>query len=495
MDYNDIARLHKSDPALLALRKEWLPLAVSFLYYAFKSKHQVLLPQEVFREQLSTYLDYVNAMLPDDAQCRYPADHFLARWSREDDLIRIRSRDEGYIVQLSPHAERLLGWFEDMLSRGMIGTESRLRNILSLLDELVTQSTEDIEQRLQQLYDRREQLDTEIARIEATQQVDGLNNVQIRERLDHISGMASHLLRDFSLVEERFREMARTIQQAQLDPDARRGDILGSALDADEQLGASDEGQSFRAFYELLTHPQQREQFDHLVGAVFDMPRLNTFIDENAVLKRLTSYLLEAGERVNQSNQRLAEHLRRVVDTRNIIESRRVQTLAREIKHLTSQLDEAMIPLMRTRRSFFDLEGEPDVDLPLERPLFEPPEYLGATARPHLAPLVIDTDALSSLYETFFIDDTILRDNIARLLMSRPEVTLAEVSQSYPVTLGVAEIVAYLQIAARGPQHTIDHSMRDVLLIKTPNNQEKSVEIPRIVFRRTFPKGEMNHVR
>jgi hypothetical protein len=205
--------------------------------------------------------------------------------------------------------------------------------------------------------------------------------------------------------------------------------------------------------------------------------------------------LLEAGERVNQSNQRLAEHLRRVVDTRNIIESRRVQTLAREIKHLTSQLDEAMIPLMRTRRSFFDLEGEPDVDLPLERPLFEPPEYLGATARPHLAPLVIDTDALSSLYETFFIDDTILRDNIARLLMSRPEVTLAEVSQSYPVTLGVAEIVAYLQIAARGPQHTIDHSMRDVLLIKTPNNQEKSVEIPRIVFRRTFPKGEMNHVR
>ena len=332
MDFSTVTRLYKTDPAFLALNKAWLPLAVSFLHYAFKQKHEVLLPQDLFRERLDAYIDHINNILSAEDQFRHDAGHYIDIWSRDADLIRIRSRDDGYVVQLSPHAERLIGWFEEMQNRGMIGTESRLRNILSLLDEVVTRSTEDIEKRLQQLYERRDEINAEIAHIEETQQVDGLSDVQIRERLDHISGMASQLLRDFSMVEERFRDMARTIQQAQLNPEAKRGDILGTALDADEQLEESDEGQSFRAFYELLTHPEQRESFDDLIGAVYDMPRLNTFVAENAVLQRLTSHLLDAGERVNQSNQRLAEHLRRVVDTRNVIESRRVQTLAQEIK-------------------------------------------------------------------------------------------------------------------------------------------------------------------
>src|SRR5262245_17668069 len=133
MDYNLVATLHKNDPAILALRKDWLPLAISFLHYVFKRKHEVQVSRDVFREQLDAYLENINAMLPDDGQYRHDADYYVERWSREDDLIRVRSRDDGYMVLLSPHAERLIGWFEDMQDRGMIGTESRLRTILSLL--------------------------------------------------------------------------------------------------------------------------------------------------------------------------------------------------------------------------------------------------------------------------------------------------------------------------------------------------------------------------
>jgi len=321
-----------------------------------------------------------------------------------------------------------------------------------------------------------------------------LSDVQIRERLDHISGMASQLLRDFSMVEERFRDMARTIQQAQLDPDAKRGDILGTALDADEQLEESDEGQSFRAFYELLTHPEQREAFDSLIGAVYDMPRLNTFVTENAVLQRLTSHLLDAGERVNQSNQRLAEHLRRVVDTRNVIESRRVQTLAQEIKYITSQLEDAIVPLMSIRRSFYVIEGEPDIELPLERPLFDPPEQIKVTERPRAASSLIDADALIALYDTFYIDDSILRENIDRLLMSRHQVTLAELVTNYPIEQGMAEVIAYLQIAAQTPQHRIDRDARDTVVIHTRDGEEKRIIVPRIVYLRPDPQAEVNHV-
>ncbi len=496
MDFSTVTRLHKTDPAFLALNKAWLPLAVSFLHYAFKQKHEVLLSQDVFRERLDAYLDHINNTLADADQFRHDAGHYIDVWSRESDLIRIRSRDDGYVVQLSPYAERLIGWFEETQNRSMIGTESRLRNIISLLDEVVTRSTEDIEKRLQQLCERRNAIDTEIDRIMETQQVDGLSDVQIRERLDHISGMASQLLRDFSLVEERFREMARTIQQAQLDPEARRGDILGTALDADEQLEESDEGQSFRTFYELLTHPEQRESFDSLIGAVFDMPRLNPFVAENTVLQRLTSHLLDAGERVNQSNQRLAEHLRRVVDTRNVIESRRVQTLAQEIKYALSQLEDAILPLMTTstRRPFHVIEGEPDIELPLERPLFDPPEQIKAIERPRAAPSLIDAEALIALYDTFYIDDAALRENIERLLMGRAEVTLAELVTSYPIEQGMAEVIAYLQIAAQNPHHRIDRDARDTVTIRTRGGNEKQITVPRIIFRRANAQAEVNHV-
>lgn len=484
MDYNTIAVLCKNDPTFAALRKDWLPLAACYLHYAFKRKHEVTLPQDTFREGLDAYLEYVNATLPVDRQYMQPATYYLDRWSREDDLIRVRSREDGYVVQLSPYAERLIGWLEEMLGRGIIGTESRLRTIISMLDDVVTHSTEDVGARLAQLHERRDQIDAEIERIERTGEVDGLSDVQIRERLEHINSSASQLLRDFSALEERFREMARVIQQAQLDPDLRRGDILGTALDADERLEASDEGQSFRAFYEVLTHPRQREVFYALLGALFAMPRLRSFVENNVTLQRLTSHLLEAGERVNQSNQRLAEHLRRVVDTRNITESRRVQQLAVEIKHIVGRLADPDL-FTANRRSFISIEGDPSVELPLERPLFEPPERVETNQRPRPAPTLIDSQVLNAIYDTFYIDQSSLRENIARLLMSRAQVTLAEVLNSYPIQQGMAELVAYVLIAAQTPGYIIDRSLTDLLSIRMSDDEEsRTIAVPRIIFTR-----------
>lgn len=221
MDYNTIAVINNDDPAIRAFGEKWLPLAVSFFHYVFKQTHEVQIHQDLFIEKLDEFIEYVNSMLEDGDQHRNDARHYVNRWSTEDELIRIRMSNDQYVVQLSPYSERLIGWFEDMQQHGMIGTESRLLNIVSQLEDVVTRSTDDIGERLSQLYARRDEIDTEIQRIEETGEIDGLTDLQIRERIDHISSMASQLLRDFSLVEERFRDLARTIQQAQLDPAAK----------------------------------------------------------------------------------------------------------------------------------------------------------------------------------------------------------------------------------------------------------------------------------
>lgn len=482
-DYNAAALIHQTHPALLALRKEWLPLAVGFLYYAFKRTHEVQLPHEHFLELLDEYLEHVNATLLAEKQYRQPARYYADRWGGEDDLIRVRTQEEGHVVQLSPHAERLIGWFEEMSSRRMIGTESRLRTIITQLEQLIARSTEDTEARLLQLEKERAQIDAEIRRVTETGLIDGLSDVQIREWLEHISEMASQLLRDFSMVEEHFRDIARAIQQAQLDPEARRGDILETALESDEQLEKSDEGQSFRTFYELLTHPDQRRDFDALIDAVYTTPRIAHFAANNATLQRLTSHLLDAGERVNQSNQRLAQHLRRVVDTYNVIESRRVQTLSQEIKRIVNQLGAEITTTMRRRNEFYTIEGDPSVELPLERPLFEPPEQLAPAARPHQRAEAIDLDALTALYDIFYVDEAALHDNIQRLLMSRNEVTLTEVIASYPITQGMSEVIAYLLLASKLDPQAIDRTRADTIVIETTDGHKRIVNVPHIRFR------------
>jgi hypothetical protein len=216
---------------------------------------------------------------------------------------------------------------------------------------------------------------------------------------------------------------------------------------------------------------------------------LTPFVTGNPLLQRLTSYLLDAGERVNYSNQRLAEHLRRVVDTRNVIESRRVQTLAGEIKHIVSQMETGGAVMSRQRADFHHLEADPLINLPLERPLFDPPEQIKTSERPRPASALLDTEALVALYDLFYIDDTVLRQNIDRLLMSRAEVTLAELVTSYPVGQGIAEVIVYLQIAARDARHSINRAMQDTITIATRDGVEKTISIPRIVYRRDVPES------
>jgi len=89
--------------------------------------------------------------------------------------------------------------------------------------------------------------------------------------------------------------------------------------------------------------------------------------------------------------------------------------------------------------------------------------------------------------------ETALRDNIDRLLLSRPQVTLVEVVTSYPIQQGMAEVVAYLMIAAHAPQHRIERAIVDQIIITAPDSdQTRTVNVPRIIFaRETQPEADL----
>jgi len=62
--------------------------------------------------------------------------------------------------------------------------------------------------------------------------------------------------------------MARTLQQAQLQPNMQKGLLVAYVLDTDSELKSSDQGRSFYTFWDFLMAPSQQMNWLPLLDAV-----------------------------------------------------------------------------------------------------------------------------------------------------------------------------------------------------------------------------------
>jgi hypothetical protein len=89
-----------------------------------------------------------------------------------------------------------------------------------------------------------------------------------------------------------------------------------------------------------------------------------------------------------------------------------------------------------------------DIELPLERPLFSP------SVKPRLADLALvageDDIDTARLFDQIVVDKARLRSTVQRALRQKAQVTLRELLDAEPVHQGLAELVAYLELAHAG---------------------------------------------
>ncbi|MBP1464340.1 DUF3375 domain-containing protein [Candidatus Chloroploca sp. M-50] len=484
MDHDQLQFDLRQAASVRMLKSPHAPLMVSFLYCAFKSEQHAAVPYAALLDRLETALETLNERHPG----LYPlsAAAYLKQWSDDEhQLIRIivRGSDDATTVELTAEAERALGWVEDLYRREFVGTESRFLSIFQLLEEIAVRSTEDVEQRLAQLAQERAAIEAEMTRIRETGRVEALTSTQIRERFLQAGEVARQLLRDFAAVEQNFRAIARNVQEQQLHPEARKGSVVGYVLDADEALHASDQGQSFYAFWEFLTVPDQQDTLRHLLDQVYGLPALSDLAPSHPLLYRMTPALLEAGEKIVQSNHRLAEQLRRLLNDRALAESRRVRELIDAIKRHAARLADAPPP----EGSLLVLEGSPEVNVPLERPLWEPNVATVFTAQPQATGELDAELSIDVLYRQFYVDEQKLQQRIETLLATQPSCTLAEVLVAYPAEKGLAEVIAYLSLASRDPRHSIEDELTDLITLPTtPELAERELAVPRVTFRSAY---------
>jgi hypothetical protein len=479
MDYQQLKFDFENSLSLKSFRSPHAPLIFSFLYQQFKQRQRITAPYQELVDSLDAVLENIESQQPGSFQ--RSAKNYLDNWSKELRLLRIYVGNDGELLaELTADAERSIRWLEELRQRPFVGTESRFRSIFATLSEIAASSTTSPQQRLDYLRKQQEVLQEEIDELLETGQVRRLNATQIRERYIQTNDNALRLLSDFAAVEQNFRDLAHTIQEAALHPDLQKGKIVGEVLDADEALESSDEGRSFRAFWQFLLSPAQKDEFTRLITITRQLPELSE-LRQNSILIGLARRLLDAGHKVVRSNQQLAEQLRRMLDERTIAESQRVRELCAQIK----QLAFSHVQHPPDAEDFMTVETEPKVHLFMERPLWSPAEETQFETPTPVSEELIDISALEALYNQYYVDEARLENQLSELLDAYESISLSEVLAFYPATHGIGEVLAYLRLAAEKPYHHINAEKSELIEIKLYRSDKRvTLTLPETIYQR-----------
>lgn len=483
MHHDELLSTLRQSAAVKLLQGQNAPLVLGFLYDQFKEKQQLTVPHPQLSENLTAYLEALSESHPGRYSINAAA--YLRTWCDDDHRFLRRYYETGSdeaVYELTPDTERAIAWIEELQKSDFVGTESRFLRIFDLLQEIVTYGTEDVEMRLAQLEKEKSQIQAQIEAIKATGQIEHYSQTQIKERFFEANDVARRLLADFREVEENFRTIARQVQEQQLALEARKGQIVQHVLEADAALKESDQGRSFYAFWEFLISAQRQEELQELLLAVYRLPELQHLDAAQSLrLRRLKRSLIDAAAKIIESNRRLGEQLRKLLDEQNLAEARRVMELATEIKQTAVQLT-ANPP---DKSDILWLEVDPEIDMPLERPLWSPPLTTNyADAEPAAATIDLSSANLAELFSQFYVDESRLRRQIAALLEQTPVATLGEIAAAYPLTKGLAELVTYVALAARDDAHEIDESACEEIAL---GEKGRIVRLPRVVYRKAEP--------
>lgn len=228
-------------------------------------------------------------------------------------------------------------------------------------------SQSDPQVRIGELQKRRNDIDGEIARILAGD-IPLLDDTGLKDRFQQFLQLARELLTDFREVEHNFRTLDRRVRERIALWDGAKGALLAEIMGERDAIADSDQGKSFRAFWDFLMSQSRQEELTRLLEQVLSLPPILAMRPETR-LHRIHYDWLEAGEHTQRTVAKLSEQLRRFLDDQAWLENRRIMDILHSVENHALALREEFpsgdfMPLAETSAT---------VELPLERPLYRPP--------------------------------------------------------------------------------------------------------------------------
>ena len=475
VDADSLAALRERHSAWGLLRYEHAPLAVAFLHRVFVTPNVRSVAQADLVEALEDDLHALRAVRGEQAAPRAALEYLVEWSSNERGWLRrfYPSGSDEPAFDLTPSAERAIMWIIQLADRGFVGTESRLRSLFDLLEQMAISTEADPDARLADLERRRAAVDAEIEQVRRGE-VTVIDDRELKERFQQFVTLARELLADFRQVEHNFRSLDRRVREQIAGWDGAKGALVGEILGERDAIADSDEGQSFRAFWEFLMSQTRQEQMTDNLERVLAQPAI-VELHPDRRLRRVHYDWLEAGEHTQRTVALLSTQLRRFLDDTAWLEDRRIVELLRSIEtHSLAVRDEPPTGTMHT----IDLPSA-DIALPFERPLFTPKSRVAISDL--IDATVGDQLDVDDLFAQRVVDLERLAEHIARSLHQRGQVSLAELCRTQPLEHGLAEVVSYLQLGSDRFESTVDESVTDVV-VWSADGTARSATLPRVVF-------------
>ena len=476
MDYRSLEHLKKTNPAWRLLVADNAPMIVSFLYKTFIHPNVRTMPQPELASQLADYLYGLRERVGEESFPRR-AEQYLDDWA-SDDRAWLRKyyppgNDEAH-YDITPSTERVVDWLAGFDQRQFVGTESRLMTVIALLREIVEGTEVDPNSRVAELERRKAVIEAEIRSIRAGH-VPLLDATQIKDRFQQMAAIARSLLSDFREVEQNFRTLDREVRERIATWEGSKGTLLEEILSERDAISDSDQGKSFHAFWDFLMSAARQEELTSLLSAVFALEEVMA-LGPDRRLMRIHYDWLEAGEVAQRTVARLSGQLRRYLDDQAWLENRRIMQIIRQVEQ------HALAVRDRTPKDvFMELdEFGPTVGLIMDRLLFTPPFRLKLTQQ-----IITEGDqslAADALFEQVHVDKSRLMAHIRWALQTRDQVSVADLVECFPLTQGLAELVAYLSLAADDDAAVIDDRRKQELCWRDAAGIWRQATLPLVVF-------------
>ena len=480
MDFGTLDALRTHHPAWRLLRSDHAPLAASFLHRVFVLPNVRVMAAADLAEALEDELYGLRERLGEGAFPR-PALEYLNEWaSPEKGWLRkfyAQGSDEPQF-DLTPATEKAISWLGTLAERSFVGTESRLLTLFELLKQMSEGSESDPKKRIAELRKRRDEIDAEIARVLAGD-VPLLDDTALKDRFQQFMQLARELLTDFREVEHNFRLLDRRVRERIALWEGAKGALLEEIMGERDAIADSDQGRSFRAFWDFLMSSRRQEELTELLERVLALPPV-VDLRPDARTRRVHYDWLEAGEHTQRTVAQLSQQLRRFLDDQAWLENRRIMDILHGIEAKALALRDTQPPgeVMRIA------QPSAEIELPMERPLFRPP------LKPVIADLALqageeDLDP-AALYSQAVVDRAQLARHIRQALQDRSQVTLRELTDRRPLKQGLSELVAYLQLGSEAFRTTVDEDTQEVISWEAAATDgvtvRRAARLPRVIY-------------
>jgi hypothetical protein len=471
LDFQTLSTLLSHHPAWRLLRADHAPLIVSFLNRTFVVPNERIIAAADLAEKLEDQLYALRQTLGEDAFSKKSGLEYLNDWaSSEKAFLRkfYRPESDEPCFELTPATEKVIAWLSTLSDRGFVGTESRLLTLFDLLRQIATGSEIDPAKRVAELHKRRDEIDAEIAQVQAQAlagDISTMDTTAIKERYQQFTQIARELLADFREVEQNFRVLDRRVRERIALWDGSKGALLEEIMGERASIAESDQGKSFRAFWDFLMSSQRQEELSTLLIQVLSLPAV-VELKPDSRAKRVHYEWLEAGEHTQRTVAQLSQQLRRFLDDKAWLENRRIMDILRNIESnalaLRDQANMGHATGLNSATLVSIDETSALIELPFERPLHTP------TLKPIFANIQLDNEEeqidASSLFSQRVVDKARLLANIRQALQMQSQVTLRDIIDTYPLEEGLAELITYLQIGSEMLNTVVNEDIQELIL-------------------------------